>query len=254
MKLRTTLIATAVAGLFAVPAFATGDDAVIFNLTDTTTVVDTIGFVSVGGHIDIGSQANATVDQDQITESNTAYVDGAFEASVSGNAMRGAEGNLHANVASGVGNAQSNDAALAAVDGDAVFAKAQTFSSQTTAGNFALGFFIDQFDATVDGNALAGARGNIGLNVAAGVGNAQSNAMAASATSSGNLAIATSDSEQLSVFNELYSGLFFDLTASLSGNALAGAQGNIGVNITSGVGNVQHNSLSIASATCGNCP
>jgi hypothetical protein len=40
-----------------------------------------------------------------------------------------------------------------------------------------------------------------------------------------------------------------DHIANLGGNALSGAQGNIGVNVASGVGNAQHNGRAIASAT-----
>ena len=41
--------------------------------------------------------------------------------------------------------------------------------------------------------------------------------------------------------------------AGLSGNAFGGASGNIGVNISAGVGNLQHNGLAIATASCGAC-
>ena len=40
-----------------------------------------------------------------------------------------------------------------------------------------------------------------------------------------------------------------DNTASLDGAALSAAIGNIGVNIAAGVGNAQHNGLSIAVAS-----
>ena len=44
-----------------------------------------------------------------------------------------------------------------------------------------------------------------------------------------------------------------DLFAVLGGNALSDASGNIGVNVSAGVGNLQHNGLAIASASCGTC-
>jgi hypothetical protein len=157
-----------------------------------------------------------------------------------------------------VGNAQANDAAISAVDGDDVMATAQVFNTQATAINGATDYPSgpdNQLfnDASVDDNVLENATGNIGLNVAAGVGNAQSNAMAASVNTSGVLAKASADSEQLTTFNALLANCDLDNTASLSGDALSNAIGNIGVNIAAGVGNAQHNGLSIAVASCGEC-
>ena len=41
----------------------------------------------------------------------------------------------------------------------------------------------------------------------------------------------------------------FTGSSLLGGGALAGATGNIGVNIASGVGNLQHNGLAVASVS-----
>jgi hypothetical protein len=73
--------------------------------------------------------------------------------------------------------------------------------------------------------------------------------MAGSVNTSGRYAIATSASEQLSEDNLQLAFWDLDDFAVLGGNALSGAQGNIGVNVAAGVGNLQHNGLSIASAT-----
>ena len=107
--------------------------------------------------------------------------------------------------------------------------------------------------ASATDHELRCALGNIGHNLAAGVGNAQSNALAASVNSSGNVASASADSEQLTEMNDVVAGMDLDNTASLSGSALSAAVGNIGVNIAAGVGNAQHNGLSIAVASCGTC-
>ncbi|OHE87893.1 MAG: hypothetical protein A2579_08430 [Lysobacterales bacterium RIFOXYD1_FULL_69_11] len=149
-----------------------------------------------------------------------------------------------------------NDDAPASRGG--VFASAMVFNSQTTESNFGTdlpsgpdsGLF---YDASVSDNVLASASGNIGLNVAAGVGNAQTNGLAASVNSSGNLAKASADSEQTTYSNLLLAVWDLDNSASLSGNALGGAVGNIGVNIAAGAGNAQHNGLAIAVASCGTC-
>jgi uncharacterized protein (UPF0333 family) len=104
---------------------------------------------------------------------------------------------------------------------------------------------------------LQDAKGNIGVNIAAGVGNAQSNGMAASMNSSASLSKAVADSEQATFFNELLADCDLDNFATFAGDALSGATGNIGVNITAGVGNAQHNGLAISTAqsssSCGSC-
>ncbi|ALN89022.1 hypothetical protein [Lysobacter gummosus] len=257
MKLQYTVLAIALAGIVALPAFAEGDAADIHSNTYVGNHIDVSGRVKVRGKIKVASESAATVDQDQTTLLNQSLGDGDHDAHLGGDALSDAQGNIGANVAAGVGNAQANDTALSAVDGEKVFASAMVFGSQASLGNFATTNTDDTYyDATLDGNALSNAKGNIGVNVAAGVGNAQGNGMAASVNSSGTVAIATSDSEQLSVGNLLDSEgrrMSLDLYASLDGNALSGAQGNIGVNVASGIGNLQHNGLSIATASCGAC-
>jgi hypothetical protein len=256
MKLSHTLIAASLLAI-ATPAFAAGDDADIYSDWDMYNSIYVIGEVFVSGTIDVASESAAVVDQDQTTLANWSTGDGDNTASASEDALSGALGNIGANITAGVGNAQANDAALASVDGEAVFASAMLFNNQTTAANLGTDAFEADaglfYDASVSDNVLASAAGNIGLNVAAGVGNAQSNALAASVNSSGNVASASADSEQLTEMNDVVAGMDLDNTASLSGSALSAAVGNIGVNIAAGVGNAQHNGLSIAVASCGTC-
>ena len=255
MKLHTTLLALAIGAVISVPAFASGDDARISSSTRVSNDISVSGKVKVKGTIQVRSESAATVDQDQVTAGNYSAGDGDHDAHMGENALAGAQGNIGVNVAAGVGNTQANNAALSAVDGKKVFASAMTFNSQATVFNVAEGAYeMDGYhSATLDGDALAGAKGNIGVNVAGGVGNAQSNGMAASVNSSGTIAKAASDSEQGSLLNVLEAGCDLDTFATLGGNALAGAQGNIGANVAAGVGNAQHNGLAIASASCGNC-
>ena len=257
MKVRTTLLAIALGSLFSTAAFAEGDDADIYSNWDMYNSIWVYGDVFAYGDIRVASESGALVDQDQTTFANGSAGDGDNDAFASDNALRGASGNIGANIAAGVGNAQANDVALSSVDGNAVFASAMVFNSQWTYGNGGTdnGRPDNQlfYNASVGDNVLAAASGNIGLNVAAGVGNAQSNALAASVNSSGNLAKASADSEQWTEFNELLAWCDLDNTASLSGNALSQAVGNIGVNIAAGAGNAQHNGLSIAVASCGTC-
>jgi hypothetical protein len=258
MKLHMTLLTIAVGGLFSASAFAQSvpedDNAFLSSSWTLTNDISVLGDITVRGTITASSESGAVTDQDQFSLLNLVLGDGDNSASASGDAMNHASGNIGANIASGAGNLQANDAALSSVDGTRVFASAMVFSSQVTGANIATDFPSGPdnqliYDAHVTDHVLANASGNIGLNVAAGVGNAQTNALAASVNTSGTIAKASADSDQLSVFNVILALRDLDNTAYMDGNALDNAMGNIGVNIASGAGNAQHNGLAIASAT-----
>jgi hypothetical protein len=252
MKLSVTLLSIAIGGLFSASAFA--EDSHIDTSWLFTNTVNVTGNVGVTGVINVNSESAAVVQQDQLTLLNLLLGDGDETASAGDDALRGALGNIGVNIAAGVGNVQANDAALSALDGSAVFASAMVFSNQVTGVNVGTDFPSGPdnqlfYDATVGDNVLSQAAGNIGLNVAAGTGNAQGNALAASVNTSGTMAKAASDSDQASVFNILLALDDLDSTATLGGNALRDAIGNIGVNIAAGAGNAQHNGLAIATAS-----
>ncbi|MGY4514645.1 hypothetical protein [Lysobacter sp. HA18] len=252
MKLHRTLIALAASAFFIAPAFASGD-ALILNYTDSTDYAVTFGFIDVYGDVSVTSKSAAVTDQTQETIGNLSIGDGSHAADFNGNALFGAQGNIGVNVAAGVGNEQANDAALSSVDAGKVFATAMSTSQQLTEfnGGGSASYTDGYYSGVMNGQALALARGNIGVNVAGGVGNAQSNSLAASVNTSGRYAIASSASYQGAGYNELVAYYDLDTFAVLGGNALFGAQGNIGVNVAAGVGNVQHNGLAIASAVDG---
>lgn len=262
MKLQHTLLAIGLASLFAAaPALAVedADDAFLDNVTSLWDITDTFGLVFIDGQVDVSSRSGAVVEQTQLTGgffSNHAVGDIDMTAAF-GAALQDASGNLGVNIAAGVGNAQSNDAALSSITDENgwtdTYASAMVFSDQTAWDNTAESLWFNDYDASVGDGALSGATGNIGVNVAAGVGNAQSNALAASNNSGGTVAYATSDSNQDADGNSILQDFFptLNLSASLDGGALNGASGNIGVNIAAGVGNLQHNSLAIASVSSG---
>ena len=265
MKLHRTLLAIGLASLFAAaPAMAVedADDAFLDSVVSLWDITDTFGLVFIDGQIDVSARSGAVVEQTQFSGgffSNHTLGDINMTATF-GDAMDGASGNLGINIAAGVGNNQSNDAALSSVIDDSgdteAYASAMVFSDQTAWDNTAESTWINDFDASVGDGALAGATGNIGVNVAAGVGNGQSNALAASTNSEGTVAYATADSNQETDGNTIQQDFFptLNLTATLDGGALNGASGNIGVNIAAGVGNLQHNALSIASvSSCVSC-
>ncbi|GHA87120.1 hypothetical protein [Cognatilysobacter bugurensis] len=254
MQLKTKLVVALVASMFATSAFAEGDDVANDVAWDQINSMWTIGDVFVSGDIAVGSQSSATVDQDQTTALNFVLGDGDMSASAEDSALSGAMGNIGANIAAGAGNAQANDAALSTIDGESVFSSASVFSSQASGVNIASDFPSGadnqlSYDASVGDDVLADAMGNIGLNVAAGVGNAQTNAMAASVNTSGTVANASADSEQTSLANFVAVLEDLDASATLDGGALANAIGNIGVNIAAGSGNLQHNGLALATGT-----
>ena len=187
-----------------------------------------------------------------VTGSVTNYIDtqkpGNLTATTGAGAGSGSAGNIGINVAEGVDNAQSNDAALASVDTGNVFGNAQIFSAQSSGGQATINNFM--LNASLGDNSLSNVSGNVGVNIAAGVANVQNNSLAASTTNlkdgSAPLAVAmvaTDDNGQAASlsFQGSISG-----TAMIGSGALQHSTGNIGVNIAGGAGNLQHNGLAIA--------
>jgi hypothetical protein len=217
---------------------------------------------SVGGSVNSKSfQANWSVKAHDNTTNETTVgavtthyngiPTGSLDANIgdSSSPTSGVSGNVGINITEGVDNAQSNDASLAMIDAGNVFGNAQIFNNQSSSGNAKIKNF--NVNASVGSNALANASGNIGVNVAAGVGNVQNNSLAVSSSTenkapSSAAMVATDQSTQSAGLN--FDGSFSG-TASMAANALAGASGNIGVNIAGGAGNVQHNGLAIAAVT-----
>jgi len=96
--------------------------------------------------------------------------------------------------------------------------------------------------ATTGTGAGSGSSGNIGINVAEGVDNAQSNDASLASVDTGNVF------GNAQIFSSQSSGGSarinnFMLNASLGDNSLSNVSGNLGVNIAAGVANVQNNSL-----------
>lgn len=96
--------------------------------------------------------------------------------------------------------------------------------------------------ATTGANAGSGSAGNIGINIAEGVDNGQSNDASLASVDTGNVF------GNAQIFNAQSSGGTatvnnFLLNASLGDGSLSNVSGNVGVNIAAGVANVQNNSL-----------
>lgn len=251
MQTKTKLFAALAGCLFAGSAFAAGDDVAMegFIFNDYVAVTDSLVFVD--GSITVDGASTATVDQDQASLLNLIFGDGDMEASVEDDVARDFEGNLGVNMAAGTGNNQANDAAISTTDTADSFATAQVFNSQLSAANIGSDFPSGpdsqlSYDASIGDDVLRDASGNAGVNVAAGQGNNQSNALAVSSNAGNDAALATADSEQASVLNVLFVLDDLDATASLSGDVARGFTGNLGLNVAAGAGNNQHNGLSIA--------
>lgn len=218
-KFKATPVALAVAALFASPlAFANdsngGDrggvrisyqneaDVELKTEWKLENDIEVEGRVEVRGIIPVAAESGAMVDTKQQSTGHTVgnnIVDN--DAVVGDNALNGAQGNVGLNVSAGDNNAQSNDAALSAVDAAQVFANAQSFGYQKAAGNSTVNY-ATRNRAVLGGNALQGAQGNIGVNITAGNSNVQANALSASVNDSGTLAKASSYTNQYSAGNQ----------------------------------------------------
>jgi hypothetical protein len=171
--------------------------------------------------------------------------------------LANASGNIGLNMAAGDYNLQENAAVISS-------AESLNGSGAAEAGSFSLQNLYDNgfndvsyelentnIDNTVSiGDGLAdGADGNIGVNAAAGAFNIQKNALVIATVTGGNLAEATAGTLQdLEENNSVHE----DTTNNVGiGASLVGASGNIGVNLASGVGNMQLNTLTIANALAG---
>ncbi|MGO4325739.1 hypothetical protein AB4Z48_00180 [Cupriavidus sp. 2TAF22] len=266
--MKTKILAIAAMMALSTSAFAGGfsyfdrpDDADIFNQTAISNDIYVRGFGFAWGDIKFKSESGAVVNSQQSARDNNVRMGSSSNTAFGGgNALFNAQGNIGVNIAAGAGNGQSNQAALASIDASDVFASAQVFSSQKTAGN-GVHMVGAANSATMADNMLAGAKGNVGVNIAAGAGNLQSNALAASVNTGsgytgrggqpvGVLAKATASNDQATYGNDLsMCGCKPNNAANLAGGALANAVGNIGVNIAAGAGNAQSNGLAISTAT-----
>ncbi|KXU88584.1 hypothetical protein CI15_11855 [Paraburkholderia monticola] len=177
---------------------------------------------------------------------------GTLNATTGASAASNVSGNLGINIAEGIDNAQSNDVSLASVDVGNVFGNAQDFNVQSSGGSATIHNF--NLNASVGNGSLSGVTGNVGVNVASGIGNAQDNALAGAVTTTSpgkamTTAMDATDDNSQSATMVVHGQ--FQGTASLGANTLAGASGNIGVNIAGGAGNLQHNGLAIAALNSG---
>lgn len=183
--------------------------------------------------------------------------------------VTGVTGNVGANFAAGYQNQQENVAALAtsdfdpgaletgAVDTHGGWAEASTMALQALEDNFygpntdTILNEDDQHNDYRDRNSIAGGSvsgsGNIGVNAAAGAFNQQQNMLSVAVASELALSEANAGVFQNAVWNDT---TVVNSVNTVGTIAITGS-GNIGVNAASGVGNQQHNSLTIAATSAG---
>ncbi|MEA3087561.1 MAG: hypothetical protein QOC89_5258 [Paraburkholderia sp.] len=187
-----------------------------------------------------------------VTQHINTQAAGTLTATTGANAANGVSGNLGINIAEGISNAQSNDTSLASVDIGNVFGNAQIFNAQSSGGTAHINNF--NLNASIGDGSLSGVTGNVGVNVASGIGNVQNNSLAGAVTTTKpanaltTAMVATDDNSQTAGMTVTGQ---FQGTAMLGANSLANASGNIGVNIAGGAGNLQHNGLAIAALNSG---
>jgi hypothetical protein len=136
-------------------------------------------------------------------------------------------------------------AAIAALTG--AYATAAVAASADDAGNV----FNSGLVAVVGADALSHVTGNVGINIAAGTGNQQSNTLtivrsSSETTASGNgnpspaTAVTVNETQTVGGHGAGMTPVRVEI-ASLGAGALSHAVGNIGVNIAAGSGNLQQN-------------
>lgn len=180
-------------------------------------------------------------------------------------------GNIGVNLAAGYFNDQMNAASIAVSSNsnpDALggWAEASTTALQSQLGvtqRHTEGDTLSEDDPSVGGgqnnfrdrNSVFGATitgsGNIGVNAVAGSLNQQANLMTLAVANDATLAEANSGLIQATTLASVEQQ---DSINTVSGLTIAGASGNIGVNMASGVGNQQLNSLTIAASQGGSTP
>lgn len=227
------------------------------------------GHVRIGGKIEANGLGMAVVENNQKAAGNSTlnfFHDN--KSKINDDVFRNVTGNLGVNEAAGTNNIQSNNAAIAAIDANFAFGSgdAEIFSKQQTYRN-RVGSFASTNKAVISDDAFRDTHGNIGVNITAGDNNIQTNNLALS-TYNGYLGEASVSNYQSSGYNmtpreigrvglqETASGnssseLYYvkqntNNTSTLTDNAFKGASGNIGVNISTGSGNLQSNSLALS--------
>ena len=132
----------------------------------------------------------------------------------------GASGNIGINIAAGSGNLQGNSASIVNTIATDVFVSSSTVLKQSTVTNAGINLDNSPNEAYMDA-ALAGASGNIGVNIAAGSGNAQSNQLSMIETGGSRVSRASTAIEQSANGNQSENSSSFDSMNSANNAVMA---------------------------------
>lgn len=153
-----------------------------------------------GDYMTVGGLVEAVAKNDQFPEKNFTFnYEADNNAIVEGSTLNNFSGNLGLNVVAGNSNAQSNVASYAAGEADQSLTRAQIFSVQAAMYNMTKNDGSAN-NATIAGGVLNNAEGNVGVNVAAGNNNAQTN-LTAIATAPARVGMAVAYVQQKSLDN-----------------------------------------------------
>lgn len=247
----------------------TGKFAQAVDKSDTENVNTNIN-INGGGTLNITAKADAATNTRQVSYRNDGELGSNASASVD-HSVTGNLGNVGLNVGAGDGNQQSN--ALAIADLSFVTGGVSVSSDSCRGGDCGNGGTSSKGAAAIAssqaeqdgqlnnwsigrGDKLTAAvwhsvnnnTGVVGVNVAAGQGNQQGNSTSIANAKGAILASATASTSQQLDHNKSFTDQACDLTAAV-GNSVMNNTGNVGVNIASGIGNQQANSLVIAAAS-----
>ena len=214
--------------------------------------------------LDWSTRSGGVADSSIANNQNAGPMGGSFslygddDASITNHVLQHASGNVNVNVASGADNMQENGLASTFNNAGAV-ATAAIDNDQGTEGYYGnsgrWSWSMGSADhAYLSGHALQDTSGNVGANVAAGEWNEQANnlsiAYAAGPVGSTTTATAAISDNQASNMAFYWPSIAVDrmgaMTASLSDKVLQNATGNVGVNVASGLQNVQANNTALA--------
>ena len=219
------------AGVIMIDGMISADSAAL-SLVDNKQIVD-------DGDID---QLGVAADPNIVGDKGTSHVN---EASLT-SSIDSAAGNVGVNASAGDQNLQENAAAISAISGvTAGSSDAEVFSVQKGINNDVLNSGVVN-DTDVD-TSITNIDGNAGVNIATGAAHIQKNALAISnVTGSAVLSEATAAILQESTFNTTNNTTVSNTTTVNA--SITTIAGNLGVNATSGSGNIQNNTLAIGSA------
>lgn len=234
---------------------STADTNVTINKNlNTDKNVEFAGDVNVDGEINIDGAVFATVQDKQANHLNVSEnIETKNDLYVGESTLKDAAGNVGLNASVGDNNQQdvataityfTTDSSGHGKDKGGMSADAEIFAYQDNEYNNTFYEEVEN-DVVLGEDALSGASGNIGVNLASGNNHQQKSNMAISTVENGVMAEASVAAEQYSDHNYTFN----DETknkVSLYGNVLSGAAGNVSLNMTAGTNNQQATHLAIA--------